>query len=228
MSRFATFPAALIAAALAGAPIAYAANGGGTMPNSQTLSTTKTLATPSQANAVPAAENGAMKEGEKAPNHYLAFSDRVSKSDMIAFAGSAIGLDQAISTAESGLRGKAVEAVFKAAPDRPHYVGWVMRGNRVYASWIDGQTGKMTWHGNGVALSRLYPVERSEFLTTASARSSLRDAVIFAAKDSGNKPIAATFERIGGSGGYYVSVLNGGTVQLVGVSASNPPILAFK
>ncbi|HUK07558.1 MAG TPA: PepSY domain-containing protein [Stellaceae bacterium] len=226
MRRIAIFPIALIATALSGAPIAYAVSSGSAeTPNTPALSTSKTASPSSSAAENPTAKP---KTLEKKAVHFVAFSDHVSKADIAAFANCKIALDRAISTAESDLKGKAVEAVFKATPDQPHYVVWVMREGRVYASWIDGRTGRMTWHGSGIALARLYPGERAEFLSTARARSSLRDAVAYAHEDTGNKPIAATFERIDGAEGYYVAVVSGGKSELIGISPNNLPTLASK
>jgi uncharacterized membrane protein YkoI len=55
------------------------------------------------------------------------FSDSVSAGDIVALGSAKVSLDQAIADAERDMRGRVVEAVFKATPGRPHYVVWMTK-----------------------------------------------------------------------------------------------------
>jgi len=227
MIRNATLPVALVvAAAVAGAPVAYAATGAGSaMP--ATSSTSMTHSVPAPTKMAPLVESP-MTTQEKMKIHYISFSDRVSMKDVEAFASSKITLLSAIIAAEGRLNGEAVEAVFRAAPERPHFVVWVMRDKRVYATWVDADSGRVIWHARGIALSRFYPSERAEFLATMKTRSNLAGAVSdvlnITYKGSSDRPIAASFE----SGDYYVVAVNHSKVLPVDASADNAPLIASK
>lgn len=246
MIRKITFPAALLAAALGGASVAYAATGAGisTAPVNPQPSTMKPAAaaatkttTPAMNPAVGTAGTGATatqatqpatKALAKPKIHYIAFSDRVNAKDIAAFGSSKLSLDRAISSAERELDGKAVAAAFRAAPGHPHYVVRVMKNDRVLSARIDAESGKVTTRGHGVPLRRLYAGERAEFMKIDHARMSLADAVAFARKDSGNNPIAASMERSEGTNAYDIAVVNKGKLEAVWVSPGNPTNLASR
>lgn len=209
MTRKAYLPAIVAALALAGAPIAYAATAPGapTAPSAQ-ASTAAPVATPKI--------------------HYVGFSDRVSHRDIAAFGEAKLTLDQAIAVAEGQLHGKVVEAAFRGARDHPHYVVRVMENGRVLTASVDSASGQVTRLGHGVSVHRLYPAERAEFLRTAEARMNLANAVAFAQKDSGDKPIAASLEGNHKARGYEVFVVHKNMLQTVWVSPDNWPMTAMK
>lgn len=202
MTRKIVLPAALVAAALVGVPLAEAAPSTGAPAN--------------------AAQPAAKAPAARPKTHYIAFSDRVGGKDIAALAKSNVSLGQAIGAAERDTHGKAVEAVFKAAPDQPHYVVWVMENGRVLAAGVDARSGTVTRLGRGVPLHRLVPGERAEFRITGKEPLSLGGAVAIAQKDSGNAPIAASLERSDRTRGYEVALVDKGALATVWVSPDNP------
>ncbi len=198
MNIKAAFPALLMTGALAGAPVAYAATGAAG-------STPPTRMT-----------------------HYIAYSDRVSAQDIAAFKPGDISLGQAIRAAEQKTGDKAVEAVFKAVPDRPHYVVWVMEPKDVLVTWVDAKTGGVIELKPGDPLNRLYPRERAEFMATDNAKLNLADAAAFAQKNSGDRPIAANLVRFDRTSGYQIAMVHQGALQTVWVAPNNPTVVAAK
>ncbi|HUN48403.1 MAG TPA: PepSY domain-containing protein, partial [Stellaceae bacterium] len=195
-------PAIFAALALAGAPLAYA------MP---------ALAAPapaadgqSPAASAPASRDGTqLSPAKPAPAtaakpqiRHIRFSDRVGRRDIAAFGASKLSLDQAIAAAEGQLHGRVVEATFRADGGHPHYLVRVMARERISTAAVDAASGQVTRSGHAVALDRLYPGERGEFLRTAEARTNLAQAVAFAEKSTGAKPIAASLEGNHSTRGY--------------------------
>ena len=239
MIRKISVPAVLLAAALGGASVAYAATGAGisTAPVNPQPSTMKPASTtttnPAAGTAVPSATatkatQPAAVTPAKPKIHYIAFSDRVNAKDIAAFGSSKVSLDRAISSAEREINGKAVEAVFRAGPRYPHYIVRVMKNDRVLSAWVEAESGKVITRGRGVPLHRLYAGERAEFMRTDHARMSLADAVAFAGKDTGNAPIAASMDRSGGTNAYDIAIVSKGKLQAVWVSPGNPTNVASK
>src|SRR5258707_11820561 len=102
MIKQVTFPAALVVAALACASLAQA--------ESSPAAATGTKVAPAQTMPSSTATKAAGTLSAKPSLHYVAISDRVTSKDIAAFNSSRITLDQAIATAESKTKGKAVEA----------------------------------------------------------------------------------------------------------------------
>ncbi len=203
------FPAVVAILALAGAPVAFAATTAG-------------------ARAAPTARTSTVTPAAAPGIHYVRFSDRVSGRDIAAFGASKLTLDQAITAAEGQLHGKVVEAAFRGTPDHPHYVVRMMENGRVLTASVDGANGQVTRLGHGVSVHRLYPAERAEFLRTADARMNLANAVAFAQRDTGDRPIAASLEGNHNTRGYEVFVVHKNLLQTVWVSPDNWPMTAMK
>jgi len=198
MNIKAAFPALLMAGALAGAPVAYAATDA---------------------------------SGAKQPprmTHYITYSDQVSAQDIAAFKPGDLSLAQAIRAAEKKTGDKAVEAVFKATPDRPHYVVWMMQPKDVLATWVDAKTGEVTALAPGDPLNRLNPRERAAFMATDAAKMNLADAAALAQKNSGDRPIAANLVRFDRTTGYQIAMVHQGALQTVWVPPNNPALVAAK
>jgi hypothetical protein len=116
MTMKATIPAALLAGALVGAPAYAATPSGATTPESSAPKAAIATAAPAPAHTRNIEER--MRSGTRAEE----YSDRVTSADIAAFATAKVSLSRAITDAERDMHGKVVEAVFKAAPDQPHYV----------------------------------------------------------------------------------------------------------
>ena len=239
MTRGNAISAALLAAALAGAPATYAATAGmtGTItnPSSSTMKSQAPTMTNSEQSAIkvttPMASQASgtpVMSPAKPAIRYVGLSDQVRAQDIASFGSSKVTLDRAISSAEQKLDGRAVEAVFKAEPVRPHYVIRIMKGDRLTSAWVDASTGRGTHSRHSVALRQLYPGERAELMRADQSPDSLADAVAFAQRESGNQPIAARIERSEGTLAYDVATVSKGTLQSVWVSPDNPTMMASK
>jgi uncharacterized membrane protein YkoI len=213
--------ATLIAAALAGAPMAFAAtstDATGTSPNALATSSDGQKAMTSSSSQRPAA--GSIR--------FISLDERVTPEDVAAFGTSQVSLDEAIADAQRTTKGTAVDAVFEAVPGKPHYVVWLTKGDRLYRSTVDAQSGAVASADHGFALHRLNPSERADVGAVEQAKASLADAVAIAAKDSNGKPIAAFLEREEGVRAYHVAVIEKGALQSVWVSPNNPMAVASK
>lgn len=211
----------LIAAALAGAPMAFAATSTDTTGASPDVPTTSSVGqktmTPSPSQH-PAA--GSMR--------FISLDERVTPKDVAAFGTGQISLEEAIADAQQTTKGTAVDAVFEAVPGKPHYVVWLTNGGRLYRSTVDAQSGAVASADHGFALHRLNPSERADVGAVEQAKASLADAVAIAAKDSNDTPIAAFLEREEGVRAYHVAVIEKGALQSVWVSPNNPMTVASK
>jgi uncharacterized membrane protein YkoI len=215
MIRKAMLPAALMAAAITCASAAHAATGSSSAAGAN--------AAPSSAAAQPVG-GSAVKSGIR----YVALSDRVNLKDVAALNSSKLTLDKAIVSAESETKGKAVEARFQANPHGPQYVVWVMKNNEVMKALVDADTGKVTNAAHGIALHRLYPYERTDFVITEKAKAGLAEAVAIAEATSNAKPIAATLERSERMPAYHVVIVGSHGLETVWVSPDNPAVVASK
>jgi uncharacterized membrane protein YkoI len=225
-----TLSAALMAAALAGAPAAYAATGTNMTGSSPGSSAVTALAPTSTGNSV--GQDAAMRSPAQATTarsvRFVSLYERVSPKDVAAFGSSKVSLDEAIADAQRSTSGTAVEAVFKAAPGKPHYLVWLTKDNRLFRSTVDAQSGAVAGAAHGLPLHRLYPSQRADVKAVEQAKASLADAVAIAAKDSNDKPIAASLLRSEGMRSYHVAVIENGAVQTIWVSPDNPMTVASK
>jgi len=221
-------PAIFAALALAGAPIAYAAPALAAPAPAVDGQSPAAAAPASRDGAQPSAAKPAPASAAKPQIRRISFSDRVDRRDIAAFGASKLSLDQAIAAAEGQLHGKVVEATFRAGRGHPHYVVRVMARERISTASVDAVSGQVTRRGHAVALARLYPGERGEFLRTAEARTNLAEAVAFAEKSTGAKPIAASLEGNHGTRGYEVFVIDNSQLQTVWISPDNWPRVAMK
>lgn len=214
-------PAAALAAALATAPTFAATQGG--RPTTE-VTPQKTATAPPATTPVPAHPT--------AMHHPFvqreSLSDRVDPADIAAFASAKIPLDQAIASAERDLHGTAVEAGFKATPDQPHYVVWVMANGRVTTGWVDAQSGAVKSLAGSTSLRRVPSFERAEFAATGRARTNLAEAARTAQAKSGDKAIAASFEISGRTRAYEVTIVKGMTPRTVWVSPRGQAHLASR
>jgi uncharacterized membrane protein YkoI len=220
MTIKAAIPAVLLATALVGAPAFAATQGSTTMPETSPQKSPM----PPAAAAPSHARN--LQEPMRSKARFDEFSDRVNSGDITAFASAEVSLSQAIADAERDMHGKVVEAVFKAAPDQPHYVVWLTTNSRVLTGWIDAEHGTVTPLVGSTTLRQLYPRERAEFIATDEARTSLADAVRIAQEKSGNRPIAASFEVSGRTRAYDIAVVKGSALHTVWVSPHGQARLA--
>jgi len=225
-----TLSAALMTAALAGAPVALAATSAdttGTLPSAPTAmasSPTSTGTGAGQKAMVRPPTQGAAADSVR----YISFYERVSPKDVVAFGAGKVSLEEAIADAQRSTNGTAVEAVFRAAPGKPHYVVWLTKGGLLYHAAVDAQSGAVASVAHGIALHRLNPSQRADVNALEQAKASLADAIAIAAKDSNDKPIAAYLERSEGMRTYHVAVIENGAVQTMWVSPDNPTIVASK
>ena len=229
MIRKANLTAMVAALALAGAPIAYAGSALAA-PAPTVDGQSSAAASPGIAKSDSAAPSAAAKPAAspaKPKIRYIGFSDRESRRDIDAFGNSRISLDQAIRHAQDQLHGQAIEASFRAAR-QPHYLVRVLDDGRVTTAAVDAGSGKVTSMGHPVSLDRLYPRERADALRTMKARTDLAQAVAFARRDSGDKPIAASLAGSRNTRGYEIFVVDHHMLQSVWISPDNWPQVAMK
>ncbi len=210
--------AVMMVVALGAAPAAFAASSSeaGASPG-----------TPATSSAGPKAMVSSLdKQATTRPVRFISLYERVTPKDISAFGAGPVSLDEAIADAQRTTNGTAVDALFKAGPGKPHYVVWLTKDSRLYRSTVDAENGAVAGPARGFALHRLNPSERADVGVIEQAKANLADAVAIAAKDSDDKPIAASLERREGVRAYHVAVIEKGALQTLWVSPDNPTIVA--
>jgi uncharacterized membrane protein YkoI len=137
-----------------------------------------------------------------------------SKAELSAFEHGKITLAQAIASAEKLSNGKVTNASFERMNGKSGYAVIVFANNKMQDYWVDSQSGQASPVTRiSTREANIQSLDKVEWPTIQSAKTTLPQAVTMAEQHSGGKAMDVGLEKRGTAVAYDVEVLKDGKLN---------------